>query len=67
MLVSMESIPASNDAETTRRQSTCESSADVPIAAIADCATVFTALTDAAFNQREGSLFLFKVIPPFFL
>ncbi len=49
--ISKESSPDKSDAETTSFQSTSDIIADVPIVAIAVSATVFTALTPAAFNH----------------
>ena len=51
MLVSNDRTPESKEAETTIVQSTADITAAVPIVATAVCATVFIALTPAAFNQ----------------
>ncbi len=51
MLVRKLSAPASNDADNTIIQSTCESSALVPIVATAVCATVLSALDPAHFSH----------------
>ena len=49
MLVRIDTTPARTAVDATTIQSTSEIIADAPMAAIADCATVLTALTPAAF------------------
>lgn len=51
MLVNIDRIPASIEADATIIQFTSPITADVPIVATAVCATVFKALTPAAFNH----------------
>lgn len=49
--ISKDSIPASSDDEKTTAQFTLEITAEVPIVAIAVCATVLNALVEAALNH----------------
>ena len=51
MLVSIDRIPASTDADATAIQSTAPSTAAVPMVAIAVCATVFSARIPLAANH----------------
>lgn len=55
--VSIDSNPASADAEITIAQLTFDKTADVPIVEIAVCATVLTALIPAAFAHLIVSFF----------
>lgn len=58
-LVSNDRSPAKSEAEITTRQSTADSTAEVPMVAIAVCATVFTARTAAALSHFAAFLFIF--------
>ena len=59
MLVKIDNTPDSAAAESTIRQSTDEMTADVPIVAIAVCATVLIALTAAALIHVFTLLLMF--------
>lgn len=62
MLVKSDRMPASKDADATMPQFTSPIKADVPIVAIAVCATVLIALIPAAFNHFFIVLTLFDEI-----
>src|SRR5699024_7088673 len=65
ILVKIDTRPARTAVDATTAQSTSEIIADAPIAAIADCATVLTALTPAAFAQFIQYSLFFIIIFPF--
>ena len=66
ILVSNESIPANPAVLKTANHLTSPNAAAVPMAAMAVCATVFTALTDAAFTHLISfSLFIIHPISLF--